>query len=30
MSIYAQLSIAQLSEPIEFDLNNCSNVEFGP
>lgn len=30
MTIYAQLNIEQLSEPIEFDLNDCSNVESGP
>lgn len=30
MSIHAQLNIEQLSEPIEFDLNNCQNIEFGP
>lgn len=28
MSIHAQLNIEQLSEPIEFDLNNCQNIEF--
>lgn len=30
MSIHAQLNIEQLSEPIEFDLNNCQNIEFNP
>lgn len=30
MTIYAQLTIEQLSEPIEFDLNDCQNIEFGP
>lgn len=28
MTIYAQLTIEQLSEPIEFDLNDCQNIEF--
>lgn len=28
MTIYAQLTIEQLSEPIEFDLSNCQNIEF--
>lgn len=30
MTIHAQLTIEQLSDPIEFDLNDCSNIEFGP
>ena len=30
MTIHAQLTIEQLSEPIEFDLNDCQNIEFGP